>query len=114
MSLITLSTLSFASGTVKTYGEGLLTLKAETLPKNTSVIHNVAPLVNSAEQYVIYNTSNGTVTKGVISDLVGENSGKPSNVVCRLNYYEITDIFIYDKMCVEVINKYNFSIYSLQ
>ena len=89
------SALSFISGTVKTVGEGIVTLNAETLPKNTTLINNVAPLANDAGQYVIYNTSDGTVTKGLITDLIGEKSGNASKVVCRLSYYEIADIFIY-------------------
>ena len=89
------SSLSFISGTVKTVGEGIVTLNAETLPKNTTLINNVAPLANDAGQYVIYNTSDGTVTKGLITDLIGEKSGVASKVVCRLSYYEIADIFIY-------------------
>ena len=90
---------NYITGKVKSIGNGSIVLRADSYPRTLLNDSNIAPLgLKSNTRYVIFNLSNNTVEIASSDSVLPENvvgAGAASYVICKLNYYAVTDVIIY-------------------
>lgn len=91
--------ISYISGHAKSYGDSSLVLRATFSPATLQNIGNIAPLPMSyTPRCVIYDISDESVTVADFTDILTEDvvgADKASHVLCRIKYYAVCDIIIY-------------------